>query len=48
MIECASCGRPTPAGSHVQRVMCPECVAAGKEFPREVQMLLFPATQPEG
>jgi predicted RNA-binding Zn-ribbon protein involved in translation (DUF1610 family) len=41
IIECAACGRPTPAGSEARRVICPECLALGKEMPRVKQMELL-------
>jgi len=36
-INCAVCGAPTTAGAEARRVICPKCLAEGKEMPQMKQ-----------
>lgn len=39
-INCAICQKPTTTGAEARRVMCPQCLAEGKEMPQVKQMEL--------
>jgi len=41
IINCAVCGSPTTAGAEARRIICPQCLAEGKEMPQVKQMDLL-------
>lgn len=47
MLDCAVCGRPTPAGSEATRVLCGMCAASGRDLPRLKQLELLPLEEPD-